>query len=311
MAVENQNPQGSANVVSVIIPSWNRSGELKECLTSLKQQDYNAIEIVVIDDGSGDDTPLMVKRDFPEAVLLADGQRRGHCHRRNEGIVASRGEYLLFLDSDIEFRQNDQIRMMVEYLKNSPTTAELGGEIAVFAGEKDMAFGRNLSPSGYSQRVGVARGQPPMTCHYLAGCNIMIRRRHVYEVGGFDPYYVFGHEDADFGYALIKKGYHNIVGYDYAIDHKASPKGRHPDESYRYCLARLRFIIKHFGFMRLCLQYGWDLLQMARRPGYEGNAPVLKAYRETMRRLKEIRRSRNMNFLDAAEMTAFTKNNGA
>ncbi len=87
--------------VSVIIPVRNRPAEITACLNSLNRLDYPAekLEIIVVDDASGDATPEAVIR-FPEARLL----RMQHHHQasfcRNRAAEAARGDVLAFIDSD-------------------------------------------------------------------------------------------------------------------------------------------------------------------------------------------------------------------
>ena len=97
--------QGPLPAVSVVVPSCNRSQMLKRCLDALALQTHTAYEVIVIDDGSTDDTRGMVERfsgEHPALRLhyLRNQRNLGANPSRNRGIAAARGEFVAFLDSD-------------------------------------------------------------------------------------------------------------------------------------------------------------------------------------------------------------------
>jgi len=85
--------------ISVIIPCYNRAPLLTRALQSVVQQTRPAVEIIVIDDGSTDDTRAMISRQFPEARYFYQ-DNRGVSAARNHGIRQATGQWLAFLDSD-------------------------------------------------------------------------------------------------------------------------------------------------------------------------------------------------------------------
>ena len=98
-------------LVSVIVPTYNRASILPETLDSVAAQTYRPIEVLVIDDGSTDDTQTTVKtwsdRHHSDAALTVryvSQPNRGACAARNHGLRESRGEYIQFLDSDDRLR---------------------------------------------------------------------------------------------------------------------------------------------------------------------------------------------------------------
>jgi glycosyltransferase involved in cell wall biosynthesis len=86
-------------LVSVIIPCYRQGHLLPEALESVLAQTYPAVEAVVVNDGSPDDTDEVVHRYLPR-VRYVRQQNRGLPAARNAGIRASSGQYLLFLDAD-------------------------------------------------------------------------------------------------------------------------------------------------------------------------------------------------------------------
>ena len=87
-------------LVSVIIPVYNCEKTITDCLRSLILQSYTDIEIIVVDDGSVDQTINMVKNFKKENIILIHQENRGPGAARNHGIQIAKGEYIAFVDAD-------------------------------------------------------------------------------------------------------------------------------------------------------------------------------------------------------------------
>ena len=85
--------------VSVIIPTFNRLAFVTEAIESVRKQTYTDYELIVVDDGSTDETPQTLLRQYPDLTLIRQ-PHRGVSPARNRGIEGARGTYLAFLDSD-------------------------------------------------------------------------------------------------------------------------------------------------------------------------------------------------------------------
>lgn len=96
------------SIISIIVPVYNAQSTLERCLYSILQQSYRKIEIICIDDGSKDNSLYILKefeqRDKRIKVITKDNE--GVSSARNEGIRASRGDYILFIDSDDYIEKN-------------------------------------------------------------------------------------------------------------------------------------------------------------------------------------------------------------
>jgi len=86
--------------LSVCIITANRKDYLKRCLNSVADQNYDLKEVIVVDNGSIDDTILMLKNDFPQVIIIANNQNFGPCRARNQAIKKSQADFILCLDDD-------------------------------------------------------------------------------------------------------------------------------------------------------------------------------------------------------------------
>ena len=92
----------NSSLISVIIPNYNSSQYLPRCLTSLINQKYKNIEILVVDDGSTDDSSMVIKHfvEKDKRIRLFFSNHCGAGHARNVGIDNANGDYICFVDSD-------------------------------------------------------------------------------------------------------------------------------------------------------------------------------------------------------------------
>ncbi len=105
-------------LVSVIIPTFNRGWVIAEAVESVVAQDYQSVEIIVVDDGSTDDTTEKLIPFMADITLLSQ-KNRGVSAARNTGIRVANGEFIAFLDSD-DLWLPEKISCQVEFFRNNP-----------------------------------------------------------------------------------------------------------------------------------------------------------------------------------------------
>ncbi len=105
-------------LVSVIIPTYNRAPVLKEAINSVLQQTYKNLEIIVIDDGSKDDTENIINDFNDKRIIYIRQDHKGAPSAKNEGIQNSKGKYIAFLDSD-DIWLPQKIKSQLSVFKNS------------------------------------------------------------------------------------------------------------------------------------------------------------------------------------------------
>ncbi len=106
------------SLVTCIIPAFNREKYIAEAIDSVLDQTYGNIEIIVIDDGSTDNTSEIVKS-FNSKVKYFYQPNSGASAARNSGILKAAGDFISFLDSDDLWEKN-KISLQMECFKNNP-----------------------------------------------------------------------------------------------------------------------------------------------------------------------------------------------
>lgn len=120
----------AAPLISVIVPCYNHGIYLRDAFASIQQQDYSAIEIVLVDDGSTDAT-RQVAADYPTIKYIYQ-PNQGLSAARNTGIAHSTGRYLVFLDAD-DWLLPGALQTNARYLQQRPELAFVsGGHTKVF-----------------------------------------------------------------------------------------------------------------------------------------------------------------------------------
>jgi glycosyltransferase involved in cell wall biosynthesis len=122
--MENKEP-----LVSVIIPAYNRAKSIGRSVDSIIRQSYKNWELVIVDDGSTDNTRLIIdeyiKKYHDKIKYFSYHGNKGASHARNFGIRESKGEFLAFLDSDDEFKEDKikiQLEKMIEFKRTFSLT---------------------------------------------------------------------------------------------------------------------------------------------------------------------------------------------
>lgn len=105
-------------LVSVVITTYNQAAYIEQTLQSVLEQTYEPVEIIVVDDGSTDDTPLLLAP-FAGRVTVIRQENRGVAGSRNRGILAARGELIAFLDGD-DLWEADKLSVQVAVARSHP-----------------------------------------------------------------------------------------------------------------------------------------------------------------------------------------------
>jgi len=113
--------------LSIVVLNWNVREQLDRCLASLRSNHY-ALELIVVDNASHDDSVAMVRAKYPQVTLIANTDNRGFTGGNNQGIEASHGRHVMVLNPDTEVLA-DALDCLVRYLDDHPEVGALGPQL--------------------------------------------------------------------------------------------------------------------------------------------------------------------------------------
>ncbi|MCM1495279.1 MAG: glycosyltransferase [Bacteroides sp.] len=125
-------------MVSVIIPTYNRAGTLMRSVQSVMEQSYSEWELIIVDDGSTDNTKDIVKPVLEQDVRIRYiycPENKGQASARNTGIQAAQGEYVAFQDSD-DCWLPDKLQLQMSMMKAHPEYGLVYGQVVYDEGGK-------------------------------------------------------------------------------------------------------------------------------------------------------------------------------
>lgn len=187
---------------SVVVCSYNGAATLRGCLEALEKLEYPDYEIIVVDDGSKDNTQEILA-DFP-SVRNIKQVNKGLSVARNVGAAAAKGEIIAYTDSDC-MPDPDWLYFLIQTLLSEPFAA-VGGP--------------NISPPAVDwiqASVAAAPGSPShvllndKTAEHVPGCNMAFHRWALDMIGGFDAIYRKAGDDVDVFWRLIQLG--QVIGF--------------------------------------------------------------------------------------------------
>ncbi len=241
--------QDSTPEISIIIPVFNRVEYTRKCLSAIHRNSGDTInfEVIVVDNGSSDDTPAFLteaQNQFPWLRVVRNQENRGFAAACNQGAGEARGKYLLFLNNDTEPQP--------EWLENMLRSAKTDSRVGVVGA-------RLLYPDGTVQHAGIGflpakkpihlrdygvvlalpdhpyrhlpgddpRVNRPAEPDMVTGACMLIPANLFLDTGGFDEAYRNGGEDADLCLKIRSRGFKTVYNPQATvIHHEGKTEGR-------------------------------------------------------------------------------------
>jgi GT2 family glycosyltransferase len=191
-------PLQRAPFVSIIVCSYNGAPTLAACLDSLGKLNYPEYEVILVDDGSTDNTASIAAQ-FPQ-VRYIHQSNHGLSHARNTGAAAAKGEVLAYTDSDCMVDADWLYYLIATLLSGS--YAGVGGPNVTPPAQNWIQACVAAAPGGPSHVL-----LTDTIAEHIPGCNMAFHRWAFDSVGGFDPEYHKAGDDVDFCWRLQQAGY--------------------------------------------------------------------------------------------------------
>ncbi|MDD4019272.1 MAG: glycosyltransferase family 2 protein [Kiritimatiellae bacterium] len=208
--------------VSVIIPTYNRSAVLRECVDSVLRSDYSPIGVVIVDNASTDDTESAcalrygADTDGRHVQYIRLPENRMAAGGRNAGISHAKGDYLLFLDND-NIIEPEMIGHLVRVFETHPDIG-LVGALSIQADRGCIwTLGADYNFLT-SMPINLHEGERPETVHMqvlyptrYSPNAVMVTRTAMERAKVFDPFYKAMYEEADFGFRITGAGFKGVI----------------------------------------------------------------------------------------------------
>jgi glycosyltransferase involved in cell wall biosynthesis len=185
--------------ISVIIPSYNQAQFVAAAVESVLAQTYPEVEAIVVDDGSTDDTQAVLAA-YSGRIRCIHQENRGLAGARNTGFLASRGDYLLFLDSD-DLIHPDKLALHVSLMEADPAFG-----LVYSAWQQINADGTQVLGEVRPNRQGQLLKELLLRRFFFFASAAVVRRECMERVGLFDESLQWS-EDADMWLRLARAGY--------------------------------------------------------------------------------------------------------
>ena len=168
----------SYTMISVIVPTYNRAQQLPRALDSILCQSCSPKEIIVVDDGSTDETSALMTSEYPEIVFIQQ-QNTGVSSARNVGIKRASGDWIAFLDSDDEWLP-EKLEIQMKALYENP------GEKICHTNEIWIRNGKRVNPKKKHEKFGgwIFQKCLPLCC--ISPSSVIIHKSIFKEIGLFD-----------------------------------------------------------------------------------------------------------------------------
>ena len=163
--------------ISVIVPTFNRKDMLSRALLSIFSQSHEPFEVIVVDNGSNDNTQEMLRDEFPKVRLLLEPEQ-GVSRARNKGICEATGEWIAFLDSDDEW-QPDKLEVQ---------TREILGSENIISHTDELWYrnGVRVNPKNIHKKSGGYIFDRCLELCCISPSSVMVKKTLFDEIGYFD-----------------------------------------------------------------------------------------------------------------------------
>ena len=258
------------STVAIGIISWNTRELLRACLTTVMAE--GPTEVAVVDNGSADGSPEMVRREFPRAHVKVNPLNPGFGAAGNQTFALTTAPYLLLLNGDTQLRPGG-IRAIAEYMDRNPRVGVLGPRLIHPDGRLQSscsAFPRPLVPLVKSKRLTRLIGRIPVLrdrvldtwAHdrprrvpWVVGAALALRREAFESVGGFDEKIRMYFEEPDLCLRLLQAGWETHFAPVTEVVHVegASTQQRRHDMLWEWAVSYRYYTERHFSGRRLAL----------------------------------------------------------
>jgi GT2 family glycosyltransferase len=260
--------------VGIIILNWNGGEDTLACLNSLSRLDYPARRVLLVDNGSGDDSLAQVRARFADVTVIENGRNLGYAGGNNVGLrwaLAQKLDYALLLNNDTEVAP-DALQRLVAAAEAAPGCGAAGPTIYYWASpERIWSAGGQVD-----RRKGTTRmlhlneaeagqlGQNPQRTDFVTGCALLIKRAALERTGLLDERFFAYYEEAEWCVRAARAGFGTWQVPAAHIWHKIPLDARDSSPRVHYYMTRNRLLFARLIGMGFGARLGIVLGEYAR-----------------------------------------------
>ncbi len=198
-------------LISVVVLNWNGQQVVEKCLNSLREQTYDPLELIVVDNASTDGSAELVRKRFPDVKLLINGKNLGFGGGNNVGIRVSQGRYIMMLNNDTRLDPNciEELKRGIE--KNARYGACASKILLEYEEDLIDAAGIVVCPDGLSIGRGrLERGDrynEEAEVFFASDCACLYRSEMLEDIGLYDEDFFAYADETDMGWRAQLAGW--------------------------------------------------------------------------------------------------------
>ena len=238
-------PAIQSREVTVIVVTFNSAHCISRLAKGLGEWPY----LIVVDNGSDDDTVIQIQQSLPKAKLLALGKNYGFGYANNRGMEAVATPYALLLNPDCEITEA-QIHAMTKLAGDWPSLGILGPQLQRESGVPEVNY--RMGFTDWPGKTPAATG--PLCVGFLCGAVMLTDKAAFDSIGGFDERFFLYYEDDDLCLRMRQAGYTLVLDPSIAIEHRSrgsvKTKNRWEGEfvrGYHHVQSKLTFMTIHMN----------------------------------------------------------------
>jgi GT2 family glycosyltransferase len=211
--------QSDECLVTIMIATRNRSEELEKTVSACFAQNCSGIEIMIVDDASTDGTYDRVKSRWPTVDIVRCEKNRGSIAARNDILRRARGKYVVGLDDDSRFVDDDACRRIVERMDAEPDLGILSFQA--------------IGPENPERMTDSGRLRGEWHTSSFAACGVAIRRSMLEKTGLFAEFFFHAYEEPDLCLRAWNAGYRVLQWNEIVVYHEFSALNRNEQRTHR------------------------------------------------------------------------------
>lgn len=230
--------------IFILILNWNGKDNTIECLESVTKIDYPNYHIVIMDNGSVDDSVLAIRKEFPQVTVIENKANLGFAAGNNVGIdyaISKEADYILLLNNDT-IVDTQMLWELIHATKQYPEGGIFGAKIYYYKEREKIWFaGAEWLPKrAVFQHIGIGtiddntNQEVIKETAYICGCALLIKSEVVKKIGTLEPEYFLMWEETDWCYRAKRAGYKCFVVPNAKVWHKISSSFAGGDKAPHY-----------------------------------------------------------------------------